>query len=291
MDSDLLWFDDIAVIGEFSADDAVARLQSLGETFNPKERGTGTTATFALPRIGKAGIAYLHTGHVFGYLAPEAFEQGISPVQTPDELPTTHLLDEQPFDIWLNRLHIESYPRGGTHFILLDFFAATQDHQYHLNATTTIDEDAEDIEEGLRLFSGLTTDENGLVFGALTVKIGDPEDTIFLQHLETEAFQDGLSVAQPEHPALRLFTETTYAITRRFAKSQRNVPVQKLMAEFPTVATGYYLAVQVPIRESNSWSWDEWAFDADSKTLINQADPDDAFPYNYMIFNIAPQRS
>lgn len=288
MSSELLWFEDIEVIGDLSADDAVARLQSLGEPFTPKERKTGTTATFALPRIGKAGIAYLHTGHVFGYLSPEALQAEASPIQTLAELPTEEVLVNRPFSIRLNRLHVESYPRGGTHFILMDFFARVQQQQFHLNTTTIIDEEAEDLEENQALFSGLVADEEGLTLGCLTVKIGDPEDTIFLKHLETEAFQAGLEALDTDHPALRLFAETTYAIARRFGKSQRNVPVQKFLIEIPRVAVGHYVAVQIPEREINNWTWNEWVFDTTNRIIVNKIDPEERFPYNYLVFKITP---
>jgi hypothetical protein len=86
-----------------------------------------------------------------------------------------------------------------------------------------------------------------------------------------------------------------FGITRSIAKRNRNVAVQDFYMglDFSDVvtrarlATGSYVAVQIPQAEAVVWDWDDWVYHPTSGQIVRADDHGARVPYNYVVFGVS----
>jgi hypothetical protein len=194
---------------------------------------------------------------------------------------------------------VASYPGGGTHRILFDFYAQNQvaggvEH-LHFNATYRAREGEQVAVINYPLFVGLNVGSEGLSFRCFTVNVKNDADEAFLGFLESDVFRAGLRLATAAQPAIAPLSGMAVGLTRALATRARNVPVQDFymgldFGNVPTgarLAEGAYLAVQIPEKLVPAWRWDDWVYGPSHGQVVSRADPSRILPYNYVVFGVS----
>src|ERR1700680_904176 len=143
------WFDDIPVIGELPPEQAIDKLRDVGEDdvieiLQMIQEAASKSFDVRGPRSWAPfqDKPWEHTAHTFGYLAPVAPGDAPLPIQAIGNIPADMNLKHSRIKITLSRLRAAAYPGGGTHRVLLHFFAQNQLPQskedVHFNATYRI---------------------------------------------------------------------------------------------------------------------------------------------------------
>jgi hypothetical protein len=300
------WFDDTPVLGKLPATAAAARLRELGDEETAEElldatHSAGTTMSL------KGGLGlfkprpYQHTAHAFGFLAPADPGSAMLPIRHAGNIPKdVSLRDEKvPLRVTLDRLRIAAYPGGGIHHVLFDFYAqhqaADQVEHLHFNTTFRAQEGESVAVIGYPLFVGLRAGADGLAFKCFTVNVKNDDDEAFLGFLESDVFKEGLKLASTAQPVIGLFSQTALSLTKAIAKRNRNVAVQDFYMglDFSSIATGArlregsYIAVQIPESSVVVWDWSQWVYNPNNGQIVNQADPMQLIPYNYVVLGVS----
>ena len=108
--------------------------------------------------------------------------------------------------ITLDRLRVASYPGGGLHRVLFDFYAQNQvpggAEDLHFNATFRVREGEHAAVVGFPIFIGLNVGTEGVAFRCYTVNVANEEDERLLGFLESDTFKSGLRLATTAQPAI-----------------------------------------------------------------------------------------
>jgi len=299
-------FDDLPALGNMAPEQAIAKLRELGENevadalaSAPRTRGTFDGLANLFGFLGLTPPVWVHTTHAFGYLAPGSVEDDLLPIRHAGKMSADSSLQNSRIRITLNRLRVARYPGGGTHRILLDFYARNEvpgnAEALHFNATFRGEEGEEVAVIGHPIFVGLSVGSEGVAFGCTTVNVQNDNDQKFLEFLDSDVFKAGLHLASTLQPAIAPLTGMALGVTKAIAQRNQNVPVQEFLmgldfSDDPAgarLAEGSYLAVQIPQSSLLIWDWNEWAFNRDNGQVVKKADPTQLIPYNYLTFGVA----
>lgn len=307
-----LWFDDIPVLGDLAASQAIEKLREIGEesAANSLEESLETEANaFASPEPGRINRRiwqwpfqdrpWQHTAHALGYLAPADPSSSPRPIQHAGNILAQASLKNSRIKITLDRLRVAAYPGGGTHRVLFDFYAQNQlmeDIEHlHFNATYRARQGEQVAVVGLPIFVGLSVGTEGVVFKCFTVNVRNDDDEAFLDVLESDVFKTGLKLATSVQPAIAPFSQLALGITRSIAKRHRNVPVQDFYMglDFSNITTrarlaeGSYIAVQIPETLQAVWDWKDWMYQPTNGQIVSGTGPGKLIPYNYFVFSVS----
>lgn len=299
------WFEDIPVLGKLSPREAAAKLREVGDTEPAAELeesrpestmfGGGTRDVWPLFRPRP----YQHTAHAYGYLAPAPPGSGLLPIQHAGNIEPDPTLKNARIKITLDRLRVADYPGSGLHRVLFDFYAQNEvqgaTEHLHFNLTCRVREGEQAAVIGYPIFVGLNVGGNGVAFKCFTVNVRNDSDEAFLGALESDVFKEGLKLVAVAQPAIGPLAQMALGVTKAVAARNRNVPVQDFFMglDFSDIATrarlraGSYLAVQVPESLTVVWNWNDWAYDPATGHVVNQADPLQLIPYNYVVFGVS----
>lgn len=305
----LLWFDDIPVLGDLPPDKAALKLREMDEVEAAGQLEDGTDD----PRGGRDAYGkgkrrfwpfqdkpWQHTAHAFGYLEPASPGSGTLPIQHVSNISADASLRNSRIKITLDHFRVADYPGGGTHRVLFDFYAQNQvsddtTEHLHFNATYRAREAERVAVRGHPIFVGLNVGTEGVAFKCFTVNVKNDDDETFLRFLESDSFKGGLKLATTMQPAIGLFSETALGVTRAIAQRNRNVPIQDFylgldFSNLPMRAPltiGSYLAVQIPETFHTVWDWGEWEYNSANGLVVNKSDHELLIPYNYVVFSIS----
>jgi hypothetical protein len=303
------WFDDVPVIGEMPVDEAASYLYEVGEddvagaaeaeaAEEPVYRGT--IRPFAMKNIEWPFTprAWLHTAHAFGYIAA-GVTGDVLPLQNAGGIEPDESLKNGRIVITLDRLRVADYPGGGIHHVLFDFYGRNQVpgsvEDLHFTATYRAQEGEGAAIVGYPIFVGLNVGTQGVAFKCFTVNVKNDDDEAFLNFLESDVFKGGLQLAKTLQPAIGPLSEMAFGVTKSIAKRNRNVAVQDFYMglDFSDVvtrarlATGSYVAVQIPQTEVVVWDWNDWVYHPTSGQLVSADDHSMTVPYNYVVFGVS----
>lgn len=319
------WFDDLPVLGKLAPAEAADKLAELDEPELAARLREAEAATEAFRAASYSSGApwywpfadkpWQHTAHAFGYLAPrprrqagaDAGQDGAQDIVHAGSIQPDRRLIDQPIKITLAALRTASYPGGGTHHVLFDFYAqnqvrgpegeAQQDavEHLHFNAQYRTRDGEHAAVLGYPIFLGLVVGKNGLSFRCYTVNIKNEEDEALLGFLDSDVFRAGLQLASTTLPAIAQLSTMAQNLTRAMAKRHRNVPVQEFQLGLDfndsplgaRLAEGSYIAVQIPESVETVWRWDEWVYDSRSGRIVDRETRTQLIPYNYIAFNVS----
>jgi hypothetical protein len=302
------WLDDLPVLGKLPPEQAAVLLHEVGEdeAANMLEQMSDEDVNNEAPvfkdreyRVRRRlwpfqDKAWQHTAHVFGYIAPASGNNPL-PICSVSNIQADRRLRKARIRITLSRLHVAAYPGGGTHQVLLHFFAQNQlpghVEPVHFNATYRVKEGNDAGVQGYPIFLGLHVGTEGLILRCRTINVTNEQDTAFLDFLESDVFKAGLKLVSTVQPALAPFSEMALGTARAIAGHHRNVSVQDfdLGLDFGNLplgarlATGAYLAVQIPEYQLQDWDWSEWVYRPDKGQIVKHVDPRKTIPYNYLV--------
>ena len=293
------WFDDVPVIGKLSHQEMVAALRELGdnETADAVEAANSpfesTVKSLFQPK------PWQHTSYAFGYLPTNTAGQSEIPIQHSGTVTPDLTLKNSQIKITLDCLRIASYPGGGTHQILFDFYAQNQlsgnvEH-LHFNNTYRVQEGQRAAILGYPIFIGLNVGNEGVAFKCFTVNVKNSQDESFLGFLDSDVFKSGLKLASALQPAIGPLSQMALGITKSIATHNNNKAVQEfyLGLDFSNVATrarlaeGSYLAVQIPESSEAIWDWSKWVYNPTNGQVTNKDNPQRLIPFNYIVFSIS----
>jgi hypothetical protein len=297
-------FQDIKVIGEYEdPEEITAKLQQMKDPDI-----VGNVANDSTDEGGDKGILeflnflqdrpWMYGTHQFGYIAPRksAFEQP-QLIQYAGAIEPDRTLKKSRINIRLDRLHIDRYPGGGTHNVMVTFAARNQvaDTQESISFSQTyrVQEGHSAGIAGYPVFIGLNVGSQGVAFECSTVNVKNEEDQAILASLESSPFQSGLKLLETAQPAIAPFTAITLGVVKLLAQRYENVAVQKfyLGLDFDqaplgvSLAEGNYIAVQVP--DETTIDWNEWIYKPDVGAIVQKEDSSATLPYNYVIFRVS----
>lgn len=300
------WFDDLTVLGNLPPQEAAAKLREVGEDEAAAALEAAQEESFTVKTFGDRkwwwpfqDKPWQHTAHAFGFLAPAPPGGDLLPIQHAGNIPTDPTLKNSRIKITLDRLRVADYPGGGTHRVLFDFYAQNQlpgnvEH-LHFNTTYRVREGEQAAILGYPVFVGLNVGVEGVAFKCFTVNVKNDADEAFLSFLESDVFKAGLKLAATVQPAIAPFSGMAYGITKSIAGRNRNVAVQDFYMglDFSNIsmrarlAEGSYLAVQIPETIQTVWDWSDWVYNPANGQVVNQADPAQLIPYNYLVFSVS----
>ncbi len=301
-----LWFDDLPVVGALLPQEAAAKLREVGEHEIADQLDMVQDYSSQVFNMGDRvrrwpfqDRPWMHTAHAFGYLAsPTENTDDPLPIRSVGNLPADPTLKHTRINLTLNRLRVASYPGGGTHRILLHFFAQNQmldvTEDVHFNTTYRVQEGEHAGLQGYPIFIGLNVGGEGMSFRCRTINVSNDEDEAFLSFLESDIFKAGLKLASTAQPVIAPFSVLAFGLTKSIATRHRNVAVQDfdLGLDFSTIpmgarlAEGSYLAVQIPENQKVIWNWNDWVYHPNIAQVVKRSEPHQFIPYNYLIFSI-----
>jgi hypothetical protein len=299
------WFDDLPVLGELPSAQAIEKLRELDEIEAADALEAARNKATRKWRDKKEtwwpfqDKEWQHTAHAFGYLAPTPTGGVLQPVQNAGNVPADTSLMNGRIKITLGQLRVANYPGGSTHHVLLDFYAqnqvSEQTEDLHWNATFRVREGQRAAVLNFPIFVGLNVGREGVTFRCMTVNVKNESDETFLGFLDSDEFKKGLKLMTALQPAIGPLSKLAEGLTRAIASRNRNVIVQKfeLGLDFSELsfgarlAEGSYLVVQVPERLHTMWDWSKWMYSPSSGQVVNQDDPTQLIPYNFLVFNVS----
>jgi hypothetical protein len=240
---------------------------------------------------------WMYATHQFGYIAPhKSGSMQPQSIQHPSAIQADNTLKNNRVNIRLDRLHIEKYPGGGTHNVLITFAVRNQlantQESVSFSQTYRVQEGQSAGIAGYPIFIGLNVGSQGIAFECSTVNVKNEQDKAILAALESSPFQSGLKLLTTTQPAIAPFTEITLGVVKLLAQRHENVAVQKfyLGLDFEDsamgcrLAKGNYIAVQVA--DETVIDWNKWIYKSEVGAIVHKADSS-KLPYNYVIFRIS----
>jgi hypothetical protein len=298
------WFSDLSVLGAMPLEEAALRLRHVGEAEAAEALEAAAQRGAALESTGRLRWPFRdrpwqHTAHAFGYLRPTAPGGDLLAIQDAGNIEPEQALRGARVRITLDRLRVADYPGDGTHHVLFDFYAQNavpgDVEHLHFNATYRVREGEQAGIRGYPIFVGLNVGREGLAFKCFTVNVRNDNDEAFLAFLESDIFRSGLKLVETAQPAIAPFSQMAYSLTRAVAGRNRNQPVQDFylgldfepIATRARLATGSYLAVQIPEALSVVWDWGEWVFNPANGQIVHRDDTTRLIPNNYLVFSVS----
>jgi hypothetical protein len=291
-------FAQFPVVGRLAPDALSQKLDEVEEDVTAVRDATakGGVRDFFMDRDK---YLYLSQAHAVGFVRPLAASDERVDIIDASQAPLSPELKNTRLSVTLNALRVAHYPGGGIHRVLFDFFASNQlpsgAEELHFNSTYRITEAQRAGIRGYPIFVGLTVGSEGLGIRCYTVNVKNDDDEAFLDALDSDVFKTGLKLATVAQPALAPLTGLAVGLTKAIAGRRRNVPVQDVylgldFARTPggaRLALGAYVVVQIPERDREVWSWNEWNFKGSTGQVVGKADPVALIPYNYFIFGVS----
>jgi hypothetical protein len=287
------WFDDIGVAASLS-DEALSL--KLGEPVDTKAVASVGLANSRFTFEWLVGVPpWRHTSHSFGFIPVGATPQGA--IQHVSEIEPDPSLKDARLRISLDGLRVADYPGSGIHRVLFNFFAQNRTQtgveDVNFNATYRIREGEDAAVLNYPIFVGVAPPETGLVIRCFTVNVRNDSDESFLNLLESDTFKRGLQLAATAQPALAPLSNLAVGMTKAIAQRHRNVAVQDVYLGLDfggtrtgaRLATGSYVAVQMPGALLRSWRWSDWSYDANSGQILNSQGQ--LIPLNYFIVGVS----
>jgi len=282
---DRQWYADLAVIGELSDSQQLAKLLELyGDDAPAALRRGDLTEERVQP--------WQHTSHKFGYIRPAA--KGRVEIENATEIEPDPTLAGQAVNLRLDRLRVARYPGGaGMHHVLIGFSGknVTGDASEQLHfAQTFLAQDGEAVGVmGYPIFRSLNVGATGLDFQCGTVNVKNRSDETLLSFLDSDTFKSGLGLLTTAQPALAPLAGVVLGLVKQAATRHRNVPVQTIalgltMTTVPTQAKlreGAYVAIQSP----EDFSLADWVYDTSRQTIVHRKDST-LIGLNYIIFSL-----
>lgn len=297
------WFDDIPVLGKLPADQVAIKLREVGEIEAAaaiEQETTRSLESFGRPKWWPfKDKAWQHTAHTFGYLAPASSSAGPLEIRHAGNIDADQTLKNKRIKITLDHLRVAAYPGGGTHRVLLDFYgqnqAANNVEHLHFNATYRVREGEQAAVIGFPIFVGLNVGNEGVAFKCFTVNVKNDDDESFLGFLESDVFKQGLKLVSTVQPAIAPFSAMALSLTKQIASRHRNVAVQDFymgldfsnIATRARLATGSYLAIQIPESLQTVWDWTKWVYNPATGHVVSKADLKELVPYNYLVYSVS----
>jgi len=298
------------VIGQLGPEQAAAKLREMGETDladavdEVAQEGTRDLGSFGLGGdfwsfLRQPPQPWQHTAHAFGYLAATPPGSEMVAIQYAGNITPDANLKNARINIALQRLRVASYPGGGLHNILVDFYAQNQatgtPEDVHFNATYRVQEGEQAGIVGYPIFIGLNVGAQGMAFKCFTVNVQNDADKIFLSVLDSDVFKNGLKVAAAIQPAIAPLSQIAMGMTKAIAQRNQNVAVQNfyLGLDFSNIglgarlAEGSYIAVQIPETLQAVWDWSAWVYNPNTGQIVNKQTPTQLIPYNYLVFSVS----
>jgi hypothetical protein len=295
------WFEDLPVIGAMPEEQARAKLAEFDESLPPAPAVDQAAFGFGdALKLRRALRPWQHTAHTFGFIGESAAGSTVPlPVVAAGNVPADESLRGARIKITLDRLRVADYPGGGMHQILFDFYAQNQvsggvEH-IHFNTSLRVQEGESVATVGYPIFSGLNVGSEGVAFKCFTVNVANADDEALLGFLDSDVFKTGLRLATAAQPVLLPFSEMAVGLTKSIARRHRNVPVQDffLGLDFSSIplrarlASGSYIAVQIPEALSTAWNWEEWVYLPTNGQIVHRADHMRVIPSNYVVFSVS----
>jgi len=298
---DGLWMDQATVLGRMERQEAAQKLREVGEV--------DEAMALDLPPVGAPSDRYAwttrrerawkHTAHAIGFIAPPKVDSGGAlAIDEVGSVTADPSLANARVTVSLDQLRVVDYPGGGTHNVLLHFFAkhqaGEQIEEIQFSQAFRVREGESAGVTNHPIYVGLQVPPSGLAFRCLTVNIRNEEDQIIVDVLSSSAVQAGLKLLATVQPAIGLLSKMAEGFTRALASRNKNVPVQQvhLGLDFSALATGArlaegsYLVVQVPDRDRLVWDWGDWEFSRATGRVARRGSPTELIPYNSLIFGI-----
>jgi len=295
------WFDDLPVLGALPPDETITKLREVGEddvaNILEAAQETQPSAVFGIKEwLTASEKPYLHTAHVFGYLAPIQSISEVLPILPVNSVHPDLTLKNARLTITLGLLRVAKYPGSGMQHILLHF--AAQNHvpkmteQVHFNATYRVQDGEHAPFRGDPIFVGLGVGSTGITFRCRTILVKNERVETFLNFLKSDVVKSGLKLATTAQPAIGPLSAMAYGLAETMANYRRNVSVQDFALGFDfgagpagvRLAEGAYLAAQIP---DMVWEWDQWVYHPASGLVVQQKDRTQQLPYNYLLFNVS----
>ena len=290
------------VLGEMSDEELIAKLAQL-ESHEADLDGSGLDRFAAQKKARGLGHPffsrekpYLYTSHAFGYLAPGAGGKLVAAGQLQPDRDLTRV------NVRLNTLRCASYPGGGIHHVLFDFYAENHVQgaveSAHFSQVYRVNEGQSAGVTGYPIFLGINVGSSGIAFRCFTVNVKNDADEKFLGFLDSDVFKQGLKLASTAQPAIAPFSTMAVGLAKAIGSRHRNFKVQDFYMGLDfegngagaRLAIGDYYAVQIPDRLVSEWNWAEWVFDASKSTIVAAADGRTLIPYNYVGFSVTAHR-
>lgn len=236
---------------------------------------------------------YLASSHVFGYLPPSAGRT--KAIVDAAEVDPQKSLKRKQLKITLDRLRAANYPGGGTHNILVEFYARHQikgeQQPVHFTQTFRVRQAQGAGISGYPIFLGLAAGAEGVDFKVLTVNVSNVEDQRALEFLRSDPFTSGLKLLNTLNPALPAVTGFARGVIELVLKRHENIPVQSFelgldLSKISTrahLAEGSYFAVQVP--DHDHWEWSHWKWTQSGGIVHRKRST--KMPYNYLVFSVS----
>jgi hypothetical protein len=272
----------------------------LSERFGEPVTSAQETSSNSGTRFGFAWLGgaapWRHTAHGIGFIP--AGGAGTVTMRHVGEVEPDPSLKDTRLRITLDSLHVADYPGGGIHRVLFNFFVqnrtASGVEDVNFNATYRIREGESAAVVNFPIFIGVAPAETGLVIRCYTVNVKNDNDELFLDLLESDTLRQGLTLAATAQPALGALSSLGVGMAKSIATRRRNVPVQdvQLGLDFggpvtgARLASGSYVAVQMPAAFQRAWRWSDWTYDTASGQIRNATG--DLMPLNYFILGVSP---
>jgi hypothetical protein len=291
-------------LGRQSPEQIQAKLQEI--------EGANEAAGVDLEQLESAQRPWLNTQHQYGYIAP--FTPGAQryyPITSANNMPAADSLKGKRINIRLDYLRVYQYPTPlfnlghSVHTILFTFEARNQVEQGRaepvaFNQLYKAHAGQDAAVTGQPVFIGLTVGANGVGFVCRTVNVSNSTDEAFVAIFNSEAVTAGLNLLTTAQPALGPLTTLARGLCVSLASHTKNVPVQEvnLGLDFETGALGARLAVGSYVVAQTARPgeivWSEWAYDADTGTIMRdphslaQGEAPYPLPHNAFVFRISP---
>jgi hypothetical protein len=233
---------------------------------------------------------WLNTQHQYGFIAPfKPGEQRYHAITSASNMPADKKLRGQRINIRLGHLRVYQYPRPlfnpahSVHTILFSFEARNQveddkEEPVAFNQLYKARAGQDAAVSGQPIFIGLTVGPNGVGFACKTVNVSNSTDENLVGIFESDAVTAGLNLLTTAQPALAPLTTLARGLCVSLASHNRNVAVQdvRLGLDFDTGHTGARLAVGSYVvaqtARADEIAWSEWAYDADTGTIVRHPD-------------------
>ena len=297
----------IAVIGNMKTSEAAVRLAAMGDVKLAREltqavkkagRDDVRFSLFRWPGKDKPDPIFKYTEHAFGYI-PKASSSTVVDITDAGNIQAEQSLKGASIKITLDRLRVFSYPGGGTHTILFDFYAQHQtstqgeSQDLHFTQNYKVREGGGAGISGYPVFIGLRVGNEGVSFKCSTVNVNNEEDQKLLGFLGGDVFKKGVQLINASNPVLPIMTGFATGIIEAFGHRNDNVGVQDfhLGLDFSGIATraqlreGSYVAVQV--EDASAWDWTQWVFKPSNGQIVSRSALSKSVPLNYVVFSVS----
>jgi hypothetical protein len=233
---------------------------------------------------------WLNTQHQYGFIAPfTPGEKRYHPIKSASNMDGSRVLIGQRINVRLDYLRVYQYPKPllgpahNVHTILFTFEARNQlkdnsEEPVAFNQLYKARTGQDAAVAGQPVFIGLTVGPNGVGFSCKTVNVSNSTDEDLVNVFESDAVTAGLNLLTTAQPALTPLASMARGLCVSLASHSRNVAVQevKLGLDFDAGQTGARLAigsyVVAQTAQPNEIAWSEWAYDADTGTVVRHPD-------------------